>query len=240
MTCKDCQKLIEKYLEGSLAASEPEALESHARECLPCRRALEAARRVQDLVREGLAPGTQPSQAAEAVLSRIAQEPLLERPAVGGILSAFRWPRAAAAAGILLLGLVIGLGLARVGQRPRPGVDLGPPLALAIEQLEGAVLVKHRGADNWEDLRSGSRLYLRDLIQTLPNSTVALKLRDGSTIALGADSSLVLEASDGVTELALRWGTAHASLVSPHPPFFIRTPQARIEALGTEFTVSVR
>jgi ferric-dicitrate binding protein FerR (iron transport regulator) len=41
------------------------------------------------------------------------------------------------------------------------------------------------------------------------------------------------------TEFSLEHGECTASLQSPHVPFFVRTPHGRVEALGTEFTVTV-
>jgi ferric-dicitrate binding protein FerR (iron transport regulator) len=51
---------------------------------------------------------------------------------------------------------------------------------------------------------------------------------------------LVLELFNGETQFFLEHGECTASLNSPHHgPFFISTPHGQVEALGTEFTVTV-
>jgi ferric-dicitrate binding protein FerR (iron transport regulator) len=68
---------------------------------------------------------------------------------------------------------------------------------------------------------------------------VVLRLGEKSTIRLGQNSMLALTSYNGKTQFFLEHGECTASLESPHRPFFIRTPHGRVEALGTEFTVSV-
>ncbi|HUT46836.1 MAG TPA: FecR domain-containing protein [Sedimentisphaerales bacterium] len=50
---------------------------------------------------------------------------------------------------------------------------------------------------------------------------------------------LVLKLYNDETQFFLEHGECTASLESPHGPFFISTPNGRVEALGTEFTVTV-
>jgi ferric-dicitrate binding protein FerR (iron transport regulator) len=64
-------------------------------------------------------------------------------------------------------------------------------------------------------------------------------MKDKSTIELNQNSMLVLKLYNGETQFFLEYGRCTAALESPHPPFFIRTPHGRVEALGTEFTVTV-
>ena len=54
------------------------------------------------------------------------------------------------------------------------------------------------------------------------------------------NSSLNLMQYNGQTEFGIAYGTVKSSLDGPHEPFFISTPQGRLEALGTEFIVRVR
>ena len=50
---------------------------------------------------------------------------------------------------------------------------------------------------------------------------------------------LVLKSYNGQTQFFLQHGECTAALESPHGRFFIETPHVRVEALGTEFTVTV-
>jgi ferric-dicitrate binding protein FerR (iron transport regulator) len=50
---------------------------------------------------------------------------------------------------------------------------------------------------------------------------------------------LALTSYNGQTQFFLEHGECTANLEGPHGPFFISTPHGRVEALGTEFTVTV-
>jgi ferric-dicitrate binding protein FerR (iron transport regulator) len=58
-------------------------------------------------------------------------------------------------------------------------------------------------------------------------------------VTLNAGGVLSITHHDGRVEFELTHGTMRAVLREGHPPFFVRTPQGRLEALGTDFTVSV-
>ena len=68
------------------------------------------------------------------------------------------------------------------------------------------------------------------------NGFVFQKLCDSSAATHGA---FVLEKCNGGTLFSLEQGELAAALNSPHPSFVVSTPNGRVEALGTEFTVSV-
>jgi ferric-dicitrate binding protein FerR (iron transport regulator) len=70
-------------------------------------------------------------------------------------------------------------------------------------------------------------------------SSINLTLKDDSLITLNASGALCLTHHDGRVEFELTHGTMRAVLREGHPPFVVRTPQGRLEALGTDFTVSV-
>ena len=115
----------------------------------------------------------------------------------------------------------------------------GQPLPMQIAGLEGTVLVKHAGAAVWEEVGPATLLCMGDTFQSSAKSGMTLSLADGSRIVLSANSRLLLEHLDGGTRLRLDQGRMDLALNSPHPPFFVSTPNGRIEALGTEFTVAV-
>lgn len=240
MTCKDYQELIEKHLDGFLQEAELDALQKHAEQCPACQEALRAVTGVQTVMREAFTPRTASARARDAILSRLAKTPSPARSASRRLAPLFARRRVAMAAGVLIVGIIIGAGAVRLRLGPRMGMEVRAPVPIRLSQLEGTVLVKHRGTETWQEMTLSSPLYLGDLLQSLPNSKVTLKLPDGSTVALAPNSSLSLEVCDGGVELALQWGSIQAGLASPHPPFVVRTPQARVEALGTEFTVTVR
>ena len=101
------------------------------------------------------------------------------------------------------------------------------------------VLVRHDGSDSWQPLQSGAVVYRGDMFHSVAKAEFVLDLGNNSTIKVNPNSMLVLVAYGGKTEFSLEHGECTASLQSPHGPFFIRTPQGRVEALGTEFTVTV-
>jgi len=110
---------------------------------------------------------------------------------------------------------------------------------MRIGHLEGTVLVRHEHSDVWEPLQSGAVVYLGDTFRSTPKSDFVLDLGNNSTIEVNPSSMLVLAEYGNETEFSLEQGECTASLQSPHGPFFIRTPHGRVEALGTEFTVTV-
>jgi ferric-dicitrate binding protein FerR (iron transport regulator) len=101
------------------------------------------------------------------------------------------------------------------------------------------VLVRHKGSDLWQVLETGSNVYLGDTFHSAAKSAFILELEDESTIEVNQNSMLVLKLYNGETQFFLEYGRCTAALESPHPPFFIYTPHGRVEALGTEFTITV-
>jgi ferric-dicitrate binding protein FerR (iron transport regulator) len=110
---------------------------------------------------------------------------------------------------------------------------------IRVGDAQGMVLVRHEGSTLWQTLEAGSSIYLGDMFHAAANSACVLKLGDESTLELNQNSILVLKSYNGETQFYLEHGELTAALESPHPPFFISTPHGRVEALGTEFTVTV-
>jgi ferric-dicitrate binding protein FerR (iron transport regulator) len=73
----------------------------------------------------------------------------------------------------------------------------------------------------------------------MPKAEFVLDLGNNSTIEVNPNSMLALVACGDKTELSREQGECTANLQSPHGPFFVRAPHGRVEALGTEFTVTV-
>jgi ferric-dicitrate binding protein FerR (iron transport regulator) len=250
--------LTEKYLDGLLAEHEQEALQAHVRGCRACREELEACLKVASLTREAFGPDTSPAEARTRILAAASRVP------VRGLQQAVPAPACVRrrlvpvlAGSLVILAILLGLAPAWeiVGRRGSAVVDPEGPaetgdvipriteragqVPIRIARLEGTVLVRHRDSDEWEDLNASARVYLGDTFRLDDGAAMALLLQDNSTITLGSNSTLALEAFDGGAEFGLERGAMEAMLNAPRGPFVVTTPHGRIEALGTEFTVSV-
>jgi len=148
-------------------------------------------------------------------------------------------PVAAAIAISLTAGLFLGSGWSRMTATPRLEKPSGDPVPIQVARLKGTVLVKRGLNAAWNELTSASPLYVGDVFQSSPKSEMTLSFKDGSTLVLSANSRLALDHYNGGVRLNLSAGGMKASLNSPHPPFIVSTPSGELEALGTEFTVSV-
>ena len=234
----DCQRyedLIERYLDGTLADSQLAELEAHAEQCEPCRREFDRVALLGETIRESFAPGLAAERARASVVAKLETQPQRHGGATWSL-----WGRMAVAAGVLLaVGCLAGFALGRAGapkELQRPPLT---PLPLQVAELHGTVLVRHHGYDMWHALEAGSDVCLGDTFHSTAKSGFVLQLARDSTIELAQNSMLALTSYNGQTQFFLEHGECTANLESPHGPFFISTPHGRVEALGTEFTVSV-
>jgi ferric-dicitrate binding protein FerR (iron transport regulator) len=148
--------------------------------------------------------------------------------------------RRSIAAGILLaIGVTLGFGLGTAGFGTLGNFKLAAEVPLRVLDIEGTVLVKHTGSDMWQTLETISTVRLGDTFHSTARSGFVLGLDKESTIEVNQNSMLVLKSYNGQTQFYLEHGECTAALESPHGPFFIETPHGRVEALGTEFTVTV-
>ncbi|MHC4537840.1 MAG: FecR family protein, partial [Planctomycetota bacterium] len=171
-----------------------------------------------------------------SVMARLSAEP---KPAVGHAQYNLGWlagRRASIAAGILLaIGLTLGFAMGRASiDKPT-----GAKVPMRVAELDGKVLVRHEGLNAWQDLKADSTIHLGDKFHSTTKSEFVLEMDDKSRIEVNQNSMLVLKLYNGETQFFLEHGRCTAALESPHPPFFISTPHGRVEALGTEFTVTV-
>jgi len=238
MNCNDSRVLLGKCLDGVLDRAEQAALEAHVKECPACRRQYEEIGSVENLLKTAMAPSMTASDAARSITTVLAdRSPATGRSTTWVLLRL--WPVSAAAAIALVVGLSIGYGLSRTTTSGRPEAPSGPVVPLQVADLRGTVLVKSPADNAWNELDRSSSFHVGDVLQASPKSELTLSMKDGSTLVLSANSRLSLEHYNGGIRLNLSAGGMRASLNSPHPPFIVTTPSGQLEALGTEFTVSV-
>jgi ferric-dicitrate binding protein FerR (iron transport regulator) len=235
-SCDMAKNLIEKVLEVTISEAELDELKSHAETCEACREELQRCNLVEEVVKDALVSHTAAEQARTQVVARLVAEP---RPRARA--NRVNWVRTAVAAGIILgVGLLLGFLVGRVPLDTPSNTPSLVQVPMQVGTLEGTVLVKHESSDVWQPLQSGAVVYLGDMFHSTPRSGFVLELEDNkSTIEVNQNSMLALTSYDGKTEFSLVQGECTASLESPHGPFFVSTPQGRVEALGTEFTVTV-
>lgn len=240
ITCEKYRKIIEQYIDGTISDEQLTELKSHTETCESCREEFKGCVLMQDVLRHSLSSQTTAGQASASVMSKLsAKSNLRLQHALSGITLSVRRQAAVAAAIILAVGLFLGFALGRAGTGRPITAPLSAQVPINIGRLEGTVLVRHEDSDIWQTLRAGSNVYLGDIFHTAAKSACVLKLDDKSTLELNQNSMLVLKMYNGQTQFFLEHGECTASLESPHGPFFISTPNGRVEAMGTEFTVKV-
>ncbi len=232
----NCQKykgLIEKVVDGTIINSELSELKAHTDTCQSCREELKSFNLIQEVVTEAFSSPKGAKRAGERILHKLSVGPHPQSKAAG-------WMWKSIAAGILLVvGVMLGLGLGMAGLVKPGGARLAAKVPVRVVNLKGTVLVKHAGRDTWQILERNSTIHLGDMFHSTGKSAFILGLGNKSTIEVDQNSMLVLKSYNGQTQFYLEHGECTAALESPHGPFFIETPHGRVEALGTEFTVTV-
>lgn len=237
------RNLIEKYVEGELAEAEELRLREHVRTCAECREEWEEAEGLRGLIEDAYQPVTASQNAASQIINRIRSD----MRTAASPPSRFRWGglfhgpvrMPALAAACLVVGALLG-GIV-TATLPRSALFVRAiPVQIAIERVNGTVLVRHAEADRWIELTPASRLYRGDQLLCSAESRLDLKLPDNSRLSIEPNSLFRLNRYDGSAEFALDRGALVADLESPHPPFVIQTPDGAIHALGTKFRVNVK
>jgi len=234
----DCQRyedLIEQFLDGTLSDAQLGELKTHTQDCESCRREFERSVLLGQTIRDSFSPGLAAGRAGASVLAKLAAQPQQRRGRSRAV-----WGRVAVAACVLLaVGCLAGFVLGRTGAAKEPQRPPLTPVPLQVADLRGTVLVRHQGYDVWHVLETGSDVCLGDTFHSTAKSRFVLQLAKDSTIEVDQNSMLTLTSYNGQTQFFLAHGECTANLDSPHGPFFISTPHGRVEALGTEFTVTV-
>jgi len=231
--CRRYQDLIEEYLDGTLDESRLEELKVHAAACETCAEKLRRSALMQEVIADAFKPRTTAKDAAARIMAKCPNQP--------HSVKAWAFPgRLAIAAAILLaVGMIAGFSLGRSGSVPADELAALTPVPMRVAGLEGTVLVRHEGSETWRAVRSDSAVYLGDTFHCTGKSNLTLDIGEKSTVQIVENSMMALKSYNGETRFHLEHGHCRASLQSPHGPFFISTPHGRVEALGTEFTVTV-
>jgi hypothetical protein len=231
--CRRYQDLIEEYLDGTLDESRLQELKAHAAVCKACAEELRRSDVMREVIVDAFEPPTTAKDAAAQVMAKCPNRP-------GEVRAWSIRGRMAIAAGIVLaVGTIVGIVLGRSGSVPVDEMAALTPAPMRVAGLEGTVLVRHEGSDTWRALKSDAAIYLGDTFHCTSQSNLTLEVGDKSTLQIVENSMLTLVSYHGETRFHLEHGHCRASLQSPHGPFFISTPHGRVEALGTEFTVTV-
>jgi ferric-dicitrate binding protein FerR (iron transport regulator) len=236
MNCEKYKNLINEYIEGTISNEQAEELKRHTETCERCREEFEQCTVLEDAVREAFSSASSAEEGKASVMARLSAEPNTAAGRTQYNLAWFTGRRASIAAGILLaIGLTLGFAMGRASTDKPTGAKV----PMRVAKLDGTVLVRHEGLNAWQPLKADSTIHLGDTFHSTANSAFVLEMDDKSTIEVNQNSMLVLKLYNGQTQFFLEHGRCTAALESPHPRFFIDTPHGRVEALGTEFTVTV-
>ncbi|HCO93962.1 MAG TPA: hypothetical protein DIU00_08435 [Phycisphaerales bacterium] len=240
MNCEKYKNIIEQLIDGTISDRQLAELKTHITECESCRDQFDSCLMLQKSIKQAFSTPMATKQAGASVAAKLAaQSNHRLRPAP--FITTFSIGRqAAVAAGIVLaVGLFLGFVLGRAGTAKSSAPPLTAKVPILVSNLKGTLLVRHQDSNIWQTLQADSNVYLGDTFHSAAGSACVLKLDNKSKLELNQNSMLVLNSYNGQTQFFLEHGECTASLESPHGPFFISTPNGRMEAVGTEFTVTV-
>jgi ferric-dicitrate binding protein FerR (iron transport regulator) len=232
MTCEAYKTTFKRYTEGILAQQALEDLQQHIRTCSKCRAEQREFSHMREILKDSLNPANTGKEKISQAITNLEIQPQKSVRSRMALAPFLRY--GAAAAIFLVIGLFIGSQ-----QSPEP-ISGQKPLAIAVSQLHGDVLVRHTWENGWKKMTPEESIYEGDAFLSLHQASLVLLLGKNNTVSLNENSSMNLLEYNGQTEFGITYGTVKAKLAGPHEPFFISTPQGRFEALGTEFIVRVR
>jgi hypothetical protein len=210
--CEGFRELMPAYLAGALAEPKKVLLEDHTRECLPCRRALAAARQARP--------------AAAGQMARGAARPASSPGVASG---ARRWALAAGLAGVALLSgfLFRQAGVGYLGAAP----------TVTVRAISGDLAVVSGG--EVRPAVAGERIAGSQLVRTAQGSGAVLELADGSRIELAERSELGLGRRWDGTILELERGSLIVEAAKQRRGhLYVDTGDCRVSVVGTIFSVN--
>jgi hypothetical protein len=252
--CQDFLHQIPAFLRGELAPARALLLEDHVRDCLPCRRALHAARQA----RAGHA-AVALHEVGEPSSPRRPLPPLpptLRPPASPGSRGALASPLAAAAAAgrlgwrgqparrpavaamavaaLLLAGIGLGLALFRA---LRPGAAGGGARMARVEAVDGR-LYRIAGATS-VPVAAGDAVGAGERVRTAKGSRAVLRMSDGSRIEMAERAGLALTAGREGNTIDLERGLIIVQAAHQRPRhLYVATADCLVSVTGTIFAVN--
>jgi ferric-dicitrate binding protein FerR (iron transport regulator) len=233
--CQDFGHQIPAYLRGELTPARALLLEDHTRDCLPCRRALHAARQeragkaavaLHEVTGDGPRRGPARRQASTAAPQAAAATATRWRALAG------RSPWLAAAA-ILLLGLGLGAALFRA---LGPAAGRGARMA-RVETVEGS-LYRIQGATSVA-VGAGAAVAEGERVRTAKGSRAVLRMTDGSRIEMAERAGLSLAAGRGGNTVDLERGLIIVQAAHQRPRhLYVAAADCLVSVTGTIFAVN--
>lgn len=208
-SCDDFQSLIPAYQRGILSSARTLLLEDHVRECVPCRKALKAAR-----------TGDQAARQLEDQKARAAS--------MNYRMTVLRWGVAAAI--ILSIGLLSWPWIQRF-------TNSVSTLNAIVEAASGNVYkVADNGT---QTVKIGDKLMKGERIRTSKNAGAVVKLPDGSQIEMRERSEFSVSDSVTGTTINLERGNIIVEAAKQRGgKLFVATDNALVSVTGTIFSVN--
>jgi hypothetical protein len=208
--CADFQSLIPGYLKGDLSEARTLLLKDHTHECIPCRKALKAAR-------SGAPAQVNFKSSGPGLMKRYSMQPVY-----------LRWGIAAM--------LVVGFGLLAIPLMQR-FTPFGESLNATVQAAEGPVFKVD--STNSSPLSEGQAIGKGESIRTAKDAHAVLKLTDGSSIEMkdrsefyltqnGKDATIHLDRGSIIVQAAKQQG-GH---------LYVETGDALVSVTGTTFSVN--
>ncbi|MEO7794771.1 MAG: FecR domain-containing protein [Thermoanaerobaculia bacterium] len=208
--CEGFRELMPAYLAAALAEPKRVLLEDHTRECLPCRRALAAARDAKSARRDrSVASSTHTAARPQGTYRR--------------------WALAAGLAGVALLSgfLFRQAGVGYLGAAP----------SVTVRSISGELAVVAGG--EVRPAIAGERIAGSQLVRTAQGSGAVLELADGSRIELAERSELGLGRRWDGTILELERGSLIVEAAKQRRGhLYVDSGDCRVSVVGTIFSVN--
>ncbi len=210
--------------DARLSGREADEARAHLSTCSRCRSTLAELMALRDdAARDRPSPGTLAEARVLEAIRRVGRVAPRRRWTAGPL----RW---AVAAAILVASTA---GLIGVGMR---SLKAGA-IAATVVSADGRVVVRRGGVERLAS--PGMDLYHGDQLAVPADATAVLDLPDRSRAELGSESTLTFPDLGGDAPLELQGGflAVDAAERPADHPLTIRTPDARVEVLGTRFTL---
>jgi len=234
--CADFGHLIPAYLDGRLAPARALLLEDHTRDCLPCRRALHAARqdragRAAVPLHEVVEEGKRRAGGDLAAHPGRRQQPLRTSAWARRLPGGSPW---LAAAALLLVALGVGLALFRTLGLGAAG---GRPRMARVELVDGR-LYRIAGASSVR-VSAGDAVREGEQVRTAKASHAVLRMSDGSQIEMAERAGLSLAGGRGGNTIELERGVIIIQAARQRPRhLYVATGDCLVSVTGTIFAVN--